>query len=126
MGKKSKKRRKKAEEDFQKSIPILERAGTVNFLFAGDRTDQTKEGLKKRRQTELEKNDCYINSDSDSDIEISEGLHKDFEKSKKQMPNGYKMMQKMGYVPGKGLGKNSTGNLNPVIPDSQSYKKTSF
>ena len=46
---------------------------------------------------------------SDSDLEISEGLHRDFEKSS-QWGKSLQMLKKMGWKEGEGLGRKQKRN----------------
>ena len=47
---------------------------------------------------------------SDSDLEISEGLHRDFEKSS-QWGKSLQMLKKMGWKEGEGLGRKQKGKV---------------
>ena len=79
----------------------------MTCIYSGERTEQTKEGRKKRQMEE----DVYEASESsDSDIEISEGLHRDFEKSS-QWGKSLQMLKKMGWKEGEGLGRKQKGQV---------------
>ena len=58
-------------------------------------------------------------SESDSDLEISEGLHRDFEKSS-QWGKSLQMLKKMGWKEGEGLGRKQKGMVQqPDLQDIQ-------
>lgn len=122
MEKNKRKRKKQKESHWENQLPILQRSGPVNFFSAGDRTEQTEEGRKKRKLQE----DVFIVEDkaidSSEEMEIKEGLHKDFSKSK-TWGSSHKMMEKMGWKPGEGLGKSGSGKLNPIVPDTRYNSK---
>lgn len=77
----------------------------MTCIYSGDRTEQTKEGRKKRQ---MEEDVFEASESSDSDLEISEGLHRDFEKSS-QWGKSLQMLKKMGWKEGEGLGRKQKG-----------------
>ena len=84
--------------------------------ISGDRTEQTKEGRKKRQ---MEEDVFEASESSDSDLEISEGLHRDFEKSS-QWGKSLQMLKKMGWKEGEGLGRKQKGMVQqPDLQDIQ-------
>lgn len=113
---KEKRAKKRREKEQWEATPILEKTGMVSFKSAGDRTEQTKEGRKKRQ---MEEDVFEASESSDSDLEISEGLHRDFEKSS-QWGKSLQMLKKMGWKEGEGLGRKQKGMVQqPDLQDIQ-------
>ena len=86
--------------------------------ISGDRTEQTKEGRKKRQ---MEQDVFEASESSDSDLEISEGLHRDFEKSS-QWGKSLQMLKKMGWKEGEGLGRKQKGKVQIRIGPKRTEK----
>lgn len=113
MGKKRKRRRR--------SPPPPMEVGAIqqNFYSAGDRTEQTKEHILKRQKEQKLNQDCFVEeSESDEEIEMTELPHKDFQQTQKWGP-ARKMLEKMGWKEGEGLGRKRNGVLNPITPDER-------
>lgn len=123
MGKRNSNFGKKRRKLKEPTKPILEEKGKVNFEYGGDRTEQSKIAFKKRENERLAaENDCFIDPEqdgSDDDLEIKELPHRDFAKSLQWGKTAQKMMEKMGWKRGMGLGPENNGVVNPVIPDGR-------
>merc|ERR1712130_297293 len=115
------KRRRKAQRPPPQ--PILAEKGPINFEYGGDRTQQSKDAFKRRESERLAaSSDCFIDpaAEMEDEIEIKELPHKDFGKSGKEWgTQAHKMMEKMGWKRGLGLGPRNQGVVNPVIPSGK-------
>merc|ERR1712130_575382 len=115
------KRRRKAQRPPPQ--PILAEKGPINFEYGGDRTQQSKDAFKRQESERLAaSSDCFIDpaAEMEDEIEIKELPHKDFGKSGKEWgTQAQKMMEKMGWKRGLGLGPRNQGVVNPVIPSGK-------
>lgn len=117
---KSKSKKKKFKQRKPKPS-IWERDGALNFLSSGLDTEQSREDFLRRqrkRQYPNESDDCFVDESSDDELEVTELAHKDSEESGvKWGVKANKIMEKMGWKRGDGLGKNSSGVRNPITAD---------
>ncbi|CAG5112161.1 Oidioi.mRNA.OKI2018_I69.chr2.g6404.t1.cds [Oikopleura dioica] len=107
-GLKSKSKKKKSKP--RKPKPSLwQRDGALKFISSGLDTEQSREDFLKRerkRQFPNESDDCFVDDSSDEELEITELAHKDSEDSGVLWGvKANKIMQKMGWKRGEGLGK---------------------
>jgi len=114
---KSKSKKKKFKQRKPK-LSLWERDGALHFLSSGLDTEQSRDDFMRRerkRQYPNESDDCFVDDSSDDELEVTELAHKDSEESGvKWGVKANKIMEKMGWKRGEGLGKNSAGVRNPI------------
>ena len=76
------------------------------------------EHLAKRQKQFQMAQDCYVESESDDELEMKELPHKDFKQTTNWGP-ARKILEKMGWREGEGLGAKKNGVLNPITPDER-------